>query len=75
MHRIPLLATVLAIAATPAFAAPKSCDDLLAEITQKIEKNGARTYVLEILPAAQPDARAVVGTCETGTKKIVYAKQ
>ncbi len=75
MHRILLLAAALALATVPAFAAPKSCDDLLAEITQKIEKNGAQTYTLAILPAAQPDPRTVVGTCEAGSKKIVYARQ
>lgn len=75
MHRLLLLAAALVLSAAPAFAAPKSCDDLLAEITQKIEKSGARTYVLEILPADRPDPRTVVGTCETGTKKIVYARQ
>lgn len=75
MHRILLLAAALALAAVPAFAAPKSCDDLLAEITQKIEKNGARTYTMAILPADQTDPRTVVGTCEAGTKKIVYARQ
>ena len=75
MHRLSLLSAALVLSAAPAFAAPKSCDDLLAEITQKIEKSGARTYVLELLPAAQPEARTVVGTCEAGTKKIVYARQ
>ncbi len=75
MHRIPVLAAALALAAGPAFAAPKLCDELRAEIARKIEGTGVKTYTLEILPTAQADARAVVGSCETGTKKIVYAGQ
>jgi hypothetical protein len=31
-------------------------------------------YTLEIIDADQEDARKVVGTCDGGTKKIVYVR-
>jgi hypothetical protein len=54
----------------------KPCDDLKAEIGKKIEANGVKTYSLEIVAKdKETDADAkVVGTCEGGSKKIVYRK-
>lgn len=54
----------------------KPCEDLKAEIGKKIEANGVKTYSLEIV-AKDKDTEAdakVVGTCEGGSKKIVYRK-
>jgi hypothetical protein len=54
----------------------KPCEDLKAEIGKKIEANGVKTYSLEIVAKdKEPEADAkVVGTCEGGSKKIVYRK-
>jgi hypothetical protein len=64
-----LFVSISAFAATP-------CEDLKAEIAKKIEANGVKTYSLEIVAKdkeTEADAK-VVGTCEGGTKKIVYAR-
>ena len=76
MPKLPLIATVaaLAFAATPALAQSKSCDELKAEIAKKIEDKGVKNYTLEIVANDQVGDRKVVGSCEGGTKKIVYVR-
>ena len=54
----------------------KSCEDLKAEIAKKIEANGVKSYTLEIVAtekAAETEGK-VVGSCEGGSKKIVYSR-
>jgi len=63
-----------ALISTPAFAS-KPCEELKGEIAAKIEAKGVKTYTLEVMPADQVGDKKVVGSCEGGTKKIVYAKQ
>jgi hypothetical protein len=64
---------VLSLAAAPAFAG-KSCDELKAEIAAKMDANGVKGYSLEAVPNDQVKDGKVVGSCEGGTKKIVYKK-
>jgi hypothetical protein len=74
----PLLTVaVLTLASVSVYAqAAKSCDDLKAEITKKIEANGVKTYTLDVVPTDKAaDAKGkVVGSCQGGTKKIVYSR-
>lgn len=72
MKRLAML-LVLALAAAPAMAR-KPCEELKAEIAAKIEANGVKHYTLEILPKDATADGKVVGTCEGGTKKIVYRR-
>lgn len=72
MKRLVVLA-VLALATTPALAR-KDCNELKAEIDAKIKANGVQTYTLEIVPKDQEADGKVVGTCDGGTKKIVYKR-
>ncbi len=68
---------VAAALATPisAFAqAAKPCEELKLEIAKKLEANQVKSYSLEIVPKDQEVQGKVVGTCEGGTKKIVYSK-
>lgn len=68
------LAVVLAISATPAFAQRKDCDELKAEIDAKITNNGVKIFTTTIVDKdAEADGK-VVGTCDGGTKKIVYKR-
>ncbi|MDO7896710.1 DUF1161 domain-containing protein [Pseudomonas citrulli] len=61
--------------ATSAFAAPKPCEELKAEIETKIQAQGVTSYTLEIVTNDEVhDKNMVVGTCENGTKKIIYQK-
>ena len=59
---------------SPAFAA-KSCDELKAEIDAKIQANGVKSYRLEIVTSADVKDGKVVGSCDGGTKKIVYSRK
>lgn len=69
---IALLASVLA---TSALAAPKDCEELKAEIEAKIQANNVSSYTLEIVPNSEVhDQNMVVGSCENGTRKIIYQK-
>jgi hypothetical protein len=55
---------------------PKPCEELKAEIAKKIEAHNVKFYSLEIVPSekAKEVEGKVVGSCEGGTKKIVYRK-
>jgi hypothetical protein len=53
---------------------PKPCEALKAEIEKKLDANNAKGYTLEIVPKDKDAEGKVVGSCEGGTKKIVYRK-
>jgi hypothetical protein len=66
---------VLLFASASAYAqAAKPCEELKAEIAKKVEANGVKSYSLEIVAKDKEVEGKVVGTCEGGTKKIVYTK-
>ncbi|MCE0463702.1 MULTISPECIES: DUF1161 domain-containing protein [Pseudomonas] len=61
--------------ATSVLAAPKSCEELKEEIEAKIQANNVSSYTLEIVTNDEVhDRNMVVGSCENGTKKIIYQK-
>ena len=73
-------AVIVAIALTAmsmsAYAQRKDCEELKSEIQAKIEKNGVPQFTLTIVPAEQAkDADGkVVGSCDGGTKRIIYKR-
>jgi hypothetical protein len=70
-----LLACLLAVAATPALAQRKACEELKTEIDQKMQTKGVQDFTLEIVTTEEvkPEQK-VVGSCDGGTKKIVYKR-
>ncbi|WP_095165108.1 DUF1161 domain-containing protein [Pseudomonas sp. Irchel 3H3] len=69
------LAVICGALATSALAAPKPCEELKAEIEAKIQANNVSSYTLEIVSNDDVhDQNMVVGTCEGGSKKIIYQK-
>lgn len=52
--------------------AAKPCDDLKTEIAGKLDAKGVKAYTLDIVAKDKDADGKVVGTCEGGTKKIVY---
>jgi hypothetical protein len=58
---------------TPA-AARKSCDDLKAEITKKLEAKNVTSYSLDAVDKGKEGDGKVVGTCDGGTKSLVYSR-
>jgi hypothetical protein len=55
-------------------AARKSCDDLKAEITKKLEAKGVTSYTLDVVDKGKEGDAKVVGGCDGGTKSIVYSR-
>lgn len=69
------LALVCLSCSVTAFAAPKPCDELKAEIEAKIQSAGVASYTLEVVTNDEvKDPNMVVGTCEGGTRKVIYQK-
>ena len=60
--------------ASPVFAQVKPCEELKSEIDAKIKKNGVKEFTLTIVEKDAAEDGKVVGTCEGGTKKIVYKR-
>ena len=73
---LTLVLTLTVIAARgPVALDGKSCDDLKKEIADKLDAKGVKDYTLEVVAAADvKEGAKVVGSCESGTKKIVYAR-
>ncbi|CAM3304052.1 hypothetical protein BZK31_02085 [Pseudomonas floridensis] len=69
------LAVTCSLLAMNAFAAPKSCDELKDEIEARIQANNVTSYTLEIVTNDEvQDQNMVVGSCENGTRKIIYQR-
>jgi len=55
--------------------ASKPCEELKTEIAAKLDGKGVKDYTLEVVPSDQPTDKKAVGSCDGGTKKIVYTKK
>lgn len=58
----------------PVLAQRKDCGELKGEIEAKIKKNGVEKFTLDVVEADKQAEGKVVGTCDGGTKKIVYKR-
>ena len=67
-----IAAILLTVATTPAYAQRKPCEELKEEIAAKVRKNGVEQFTLTIVPNDEAKGRQAVGSCDGGTKKIVY---
>ena len=74
MKRLSLF-VAMALALPSVWAQIKPCEELKTEIAAKIDANGVKNYTLEIVENDQVGDRKVVGSCEGGSKKIVYVRQ
>ncbi|BAN45768.1 DUF1161 domain-containing protein [Metapseudomonas resinovorans] len=57
------------------FAAVKPCEELKAEIDAKLQAKGVTSYSLEIVEKGAGGGMQVVGTCEGGSKEVVYQRK
>lgn len=74
MNRITAILILCALAASVS-AAPKPCEELKAEIEAKVQAQNVSSYTLEIVSNDEVhDQNMVVGSCDNGTKKIIYQK-
>ena len=70
-----LIATVaLLLITAPAMAQRKDCGELKSEIEAKIKANGVKVFTLDIVANEDVKDGKVVGSCDGGTKKIVYKR-
>jgi hypothetical protein len=67
------VAVAASLAAAPAFAR-KSCEELKSEIEAKFKDKGVANYTLEIVANEGVADQQVVGSCDGGTRKIVYKR-
>jgi hypothetical protein len=65
---------VLSAMAMSAHAQGKPCEELKTEIAGKLDAKGVKDYTLDIVAKDKDADGKVVGTCEGGSKKIVYSK-
>jgi len=59
---------------TAAPTARKSCDDLKAEISKKLDAKGVAGYTLEAVDKGKEGDAKVVGSCDGGTKSMTYTR-
>ena len=53
----------------------KACEELKTEIAAKLDAKGVKNYTLTIVAAGEvKDTDNVVGSCDGGTKRIVYKR-
>lgn len=52
-----------------------NCEDIRARIDAKIKATGVEKYALTIVDAGASATGKVVGSCDRGSKKIVYNKE
>jgi hypothetical protein len=71
MKKFILAVGLLSLAGT-AFAQGKPCEELKAEIAAKLDAKGISNYTLEIVDKGATAGGKVVGTCEKGSRQIVY---
>ncbi|MFL1517739.1 DUF1161 domain-containing protein [Pseudomonas prosekii] len=73
MKKFILAVGLLSLAGT-ALAAGKPCEELKSEIAAKLDAKGVAGYSLEIVDKGAAADLQVVGTCEGGSKEIVYKR-
>ncbi|KTB80570.1 hypothetical protein AO070_19150 [Pseudomonas syringae pv. syringae PD2766] len=73
MKKFLLAVGLLSIAGT-AFAAGKPCEELKSELDAKLQAKGVTSYTLEVVEKGSAAGTQVVGTCEGGSKEIVYQR-
>ncbi len=69
----PAHAQAQAQAQAPAQTA-KPCEELKDEITKKLDAKGVKGYTLDIVAKDKDAEGKIVGTCDGGTKKIIYSR-
>jgi hypothetical protein len=88
MRKVALL-TCLAFVPLPVVAEVLSCDALKARVDAKLQAKGVSSYTLDVeaaegssdttgnasaVPASRTSKGKEVGTCNGGTKRLIYTK-
>jgi hypothetical protein len=65
---------VVAVLGFTAVWAGTPCEDVKSQIAAKLEAKGVKAYTLDVVATDDVKDQKVVGSCEGGTKKIVYSR-
>ena len=65
--------TVAALFLASSASLANNCAAIRSQIESKIEASGVTNFSLSVVEAGASTTGRVVGTCDLGTKKIVYA--
>jgi hypothetical protein len=71
------LLLVLPVSQGVSLAQRKDCEELKSEIAAKLDAKGVKNYTLTIVAAGDvkdTDKDKVVGSCDGGTKRILYSR-
>jgi hypothetical protein len=75
MRTFVTMAALFVVSASAFAQAPKPCEELKADIAKKLDAKNVKSYSLEIVAKDDKEGDGkVVGTCDGGTKKIVYSR-
>lgn len=74
MKKSLISSAILTLLAAPAIAQVKPCEELKGEIEAKIRQNGVSVFTLTVVDKDAEEDGKVVGTCEGGTRKIIYKR-
>ena len=76
MGKLIIAAMVLGLSGSNAWAQSmrKDCSELKTEIEEKIRQNGVDSFTLAIVDKDAEAEGKADGTCDGGTKKIVYKR-
>jgi hypothetical protein len=76
MKTLLTIAALLFVPACSHAQGPKACEDLKSEIATKLDAKGVKGYSLDIVDKDKEVTEGkAVGTCEGGSKKIIYTKK
>src|SRR5215475_4009873 len=68
------IAAVLVVPSCGLAQGAKACEELKTEIAAKLDAKGVKGYTLDIVAKDADAPGKTVGTCEAGSKKIMYSK-
>lgn len=78
MHASTTLFTKAVIALTllhlPGLVMALTCEELRAAVEAKIQSKGVTQFKVSIVEMSAPAAGQVVGSCDRGTKKLLYVQ-
>ncbi len=74
MTRTALALSAALLGLTAPAGAAETCEAIQARIDAKIRASGVQAFTLRTVDAAAKIEGKVVGSCDLGTKKIVYAQ-
>ena len=68
----PYLTVVALLFASTSSYASNNCDSIRIQIDSRVRASGVTDFVLSVVDAGAKINGKVVGSCDLGTKKIVY---